>query len=1059
MASEANDESVFDKIVAFIHPETNDVESNTEFAHKLSNNSNSKYEGNDDSGMFWVEIIEDEVSGQTEDVINILEQGDNFGSPTILNIPIELNVQGDTYKVVGIEAAAFTGTKRQMKQITEIIINGWDESGRGGWFKNIGSEAFTQYKDNPLTSFTLPNNLETLGFTVINNCFNLKTIKTQSYVQGEGLKTKVGLPDNLTTLDENSFADCHSLCFNDGVVTLPKTLTKLGYGCFYNCYSVKKVVFDTPNLATIGGGELSHEGAGAFENCTGLENIEFSNSQSLSTIGGRAFWNCHSLPHVTLPSNLTTIGDGAFANCYNLDNTTYNEGLQSIGAYAFANLTDNPNVGGTPSKVEYLYLPDSLKDINEGAYLNNANLQEVVIGMKEALSTHIYQYAFGYCPKLITISFIWNEPRIFHFDTFKDNETITNHCGSTPALECRFRPLQKESQLGGRFDNIWYKPFWEEYPLDDILPANSTICMFAAFDDETHGHDLDLYLEKTYKSNHSGEIPYLLDDQTVQGWNDGLKNGVHYRVGISIPDTVNLRDDHTADDKMIQTITKSGNSKTIEFVWDSTVITQSKGGTTIKRPEDDGVLNISNNCIQVGTSDIRNVTLNVGFRILHEGSYTGQFKKSPLVTGHYIPSNSLIDRNVTNGPVQLCADNGEEGPASYCPLDYTEKERQSTIQLQSNSDTYPTYDITAFSNRSGCILNFNMPECTTPSTESEKLLDFVVFDNNIGWCSCVYNSGKLYMENCQFTNNKGAWGNKQSQFNKTEVWGGSCVFNNGAPAFTGGTDIKGEATLVHCIMRNNSSIVRGGSIYNVGDMTISDCEISGSQSTSDCINEKGEKTGKKCYWPDRGWAGAIYTNTAVGDYDDKLNGNLIIEGSWINTSKAYSYVGGVYSRNGATIEMKDSEKSVCHYNDNTESNQGKKSCPSDIGLGPGKDGKLKPFKMSNSGGGGMGGTLISAVRAMCSLTKGEDNVICETEGIGSTTGWAINEMTAGESIWGLALDALGRLIFRPGPNNAGEYDNCSPVQKLTNHLENNKETIKDHLEWTAEELQRQQYER
>ena len=84
--------------------------------------------------------------------------------------------------------------------------------------------------------------------------------------------------------------------------------------------------------------------------------------------------------------------------------------------------------------------------------------------------------------------------------------------------------------------------------------------------------------------------------------------------------------------------------------------------------------------------------------------------------------------------------------------------------------------------------------------------------------------------------------------------------------------------------------------------------------------------------------------------------------------------------------MKDSEKSVCHYNDNTESNQGKKSCASDIGLGPGKDGKLKPFKMSNSGGGGMSGTLISAVRAMCSLVAGEENVICETEGVGSTNG-------------------------------------------------------------------------
>lgn len=79
-------------------------------------------------------------------------------------------------------------------------------------------------------------------------------------------------------------------------------------------------------------------------------------------------------------------------------------------------------------------------------------------------------------------------------------------------------------------------------------------------------------------------------------------------------------------------------------------------------------------------------------------------------------------------------------------------------------------------------------------------------------------------------------------------------------------------------MEGNSSIVRGGSIYNVGDITLNDCGIKASKSTGDCINEDGTKTGQKCAHPNYAFAGAIYSNIGGKGYEG-LMGNLIFEGS------------------------------------------------------------------------------------------------------------------------------------------------------------------------------------
>ncbi len=53
-------------------------------------------------------------------------------------------------------------------------------------------------------------------------------------------------------------------------------------------------------------------GAGAFENCTSLEEILLP--EGMEEIPARAFFRCHSLKKISLPSTLKRIGREAFAS-------------------------------------------------------------------------------------------------------------------------------------------------------------------------------------------------------------------------------------------------------------------------------------------------------------------------------------------------------------------------------------------------------------------------------------------------------------------------------------------------------------------------------------------------------------------------------------------------------------------------------------------------------------------------------------------------------------------------------------------------------------------------
>lgn len=107
-------------------------------------------------------------------------------------------------------------------------------------------------------------------------------------------------------------------------ITLPATVTKIGYD--------------------------------AFEGCTNLKRIQLS--ASLETIGSFAFNGCSSLDNLVLPSTLTTIENSAFQNCSNLSGITLPTGLTAVGDHAFSGC----------DSITGLHIPATLTECNAEAF-------------------------------------------------------------------------------------------------------------------------------------------------------------------------------------------------------------------------------------------------------------------------------------------------------------------------------------------------------------------------------------------------------------------------------------------------------------------------------------------------------------------------------------------------------------------------------------------------------------------------------------------------------------------------------------------------------------------
>ena len=122
--------------------------------------------------------------------------------------------------------------------------------------------------------------------------------------------TEIVINAELTTIPDHAFFWADKLTD----VTLPKTVTSIGYSAFASCAALVNVEGLTcgnssnlPNLTTIGDN--------AFEDC---ESISFLMLNSVTSIGENSFAGCSNLQTIHMRETVTGLGTRAFYNCSKL---------------------------------------------------------------------------------------------------------------------------------------------------------------------------------------------------------------------------------------------------------------------------------------------------------------------------------------------------------------------------------------------------------------------------------------------------------------------------------------------------------------------------------------------------------------------------------------------------------------------------------------------------------------------------------------------------------------------------------------------------------------------
>ena len=203
--------------------------------------------------------------------------------------------------------------------------------------------------------------------------------------------SSVSIPNSVTTIGYQAFYGCNSLTS----VSIPNSVTSIGYHAFSGCSSLTSVTIP---------GSLTTIERGVFYGCSNLSFVSIPSS--VTSIGSKAFQGCSSLTSISIPNSVTSIGSEAFNGCSSLTSVTIPNSMTTIGVQAFSGISGLKSVG----------IPNGVTSIEYGAFSGCSSLISVTI---PGSLTNIDKYAFSGCVGLQEVYCNGNVP-LFLYDTFDE---------------------------------------------------------------------------------------------------------------------------------------------------------------------------------------------------------------------------------------------------------------------------------------------------------------------------------------------------------------------------------------------------------------------------------------------------------------------------------------------------------------------------------------------------------------------------------------------------------------------------------------------------------------
>ena len=298
----------------------------------------------------------------------------------------------------------------------------------------LGCEFVGWYSGEKLLSiakeytFTIENNV-TAKFKVKDEMSNFDFYSSVDKCNITGIKDKtvseIIIPDYVTSIGNYAFRDCSSLTS----VTIPDSVTYIGSGTFYGCDSLASITLPfvgasktanrgydevfghifgyrtTSSSSSVSGATYQYSYGSKYYHYyipTSLKTIILSDS--VTSIGERAFYNCSGLTSVTIPDSVTSIGEWAFSDCSGLTSIYYTgdiagwcgiKRLHGVTSYSCTLYIGGKKVEGD------LVIPNGVTSISESAFRGCSGLTSVTIGNSV---TTIGSAAFWGCTGLTSVT-------------------------------------------------------------------------------------------------------------------------------------------------------------------------------------------------------------------------------------------------------------------------------------------------------------------------------------------------------------------------------------------------------------------------------------------------------------------------------------------------------------------------------------------------------------------------------------------------------------------------------------------------------------------------------
>jgi hypothetical protein len=330
-----------------------------------------------------------------------------------------------------------------------IIIDTADTNANGIW-ATINSTVQTagKYVILGLSACTAVDNAIAGGNPVsTNNHFNI--IRDNTYIKG------ITLPSTLTSIGYSAFTYCSGLTS----LTIPDGVTTIGNSAFSNCSNLTAFTVEESNTAySAQDGILYNKAKTTIISVPGAKSGALSLPNTLTSIGDGAFSGCSGLTSVTIPDGLTSIGDIAFSTCSGLTSVTLPNGVTTIRRSTFYGCSDltSLTIPGSVTTIENgafwdcsgltsVTIPGSVTSIGDGAFSDCSGLTSVTIPDSV---TSIGDRAFSRCSGLTSVTILGSVTSI-------GNYAFAGCSGLTSVI------FGAESNITTEWDNDAFGPYYE----------------------------------------------------------------------------------------------------------------------------------------------------------------------------------------------------------------------------------------------------------------------------------------------------------------------------------------------------------------------------------------------------------------------------------------------------------------------------------------------------------------------------------------------------------------------------------------------------------------------